>query len=45
MALTEDIAEIIYFCRQCETKFLLAQDAQSHLEMFGHSKISELPMG
>lgn len=45
MAPPEDTAEMIYFCRQCETKFMFARDVQSHIEMFGHKRISELPMG
>jgi hypothetical protein len=38
-------AEMIYFCHQCKTKFLFIQDAASHVEMFDHKRIAELPMG
>ncbi|AFU59332.1 zinc finger C2H2 domain-containing protein [Candidatus Nitrososphaera gargensis Ga9.2] len=50
MALLDDVefrikAETIYFCQQCKTKFLFVHDAASHAEMFGHKRMSELPMG
>jgi hypothetical protein len=50
MALLDDVeycitAETIYLCHQCRAKFLFLQDVASHVEMFGHKKIAELPMG
>jgi hypothetical protein len=37
--------EITYYCDECETKFLFIHEITSHLEMFGHDQIAELPMG
>lgn len=38
-------AETVYFCHQCKTKFLFVQDVKDHAEMFGHERITELPLG
>lgn len=37
--------EMIYFCHDCDTRFLFIHEITNHTEIFGHEEIAELPMG